>query len=89
MFSPKRSLKYRKKLKVRQSCPYDGAVEVYMVLKCRGYHIFYTMGPQVEVRWSVFLYPQEDSWYLFLVETELNSAPQCGRKDQSTGESRD
>jgi hypothetical protein len=27
------------------------------------------------------LYPQEDSWYFFLLEAELSPGPQCGGKD--------
>jgi hypothetical protein len=27
------------------------------------------------------LYPQEDSWYTFLLEAELTSGPNCGWKD--------
>jgi hypothetical protein len=30
---------------------------------------------------SVALYPQEDFWYLFLLEAESTPGPQCGWKD--------
>jgi hypothetical protein len=43
------------------------------VMKCVGYHIFWTIGSQMAVR--LFLYPQEDSWYSFLLEAESTSEP--------------
>jgi hypothetical protein len=44
------------------------AVEAHRIVRRRGSHIFYTIGSQMAVR-SAF-YPQEDSWYSFLLEAE-------------------
>jgi hypothetical protein len=33
-------------------------------------------------RWQDALYPQEDSWYSFLLEAESTPGPQCGWKDE-------
>jgi hypothetical protein len=50
-------------------------VEADKVVRYRGSHIFYTIVSQMAVRLSqpyatAALYPQEDSWYSFLLEAE-------------------
>jgi hypothetical protein len=58
------------------------------VARRRGSHIFWTVGSQMEVKLSTLragrlaaLYPQEDSWYSFLLKAESTPGPWCGWKD--------
>jgi hypothetical protein len=53
------------------------AVEAHRVMRRRGSHIFQTVGSQMVVRPYVLaiLYPQEDSWYSYLLEAELTPGP--------------
>jgi hypothetical protein len=56
--------------------------------KSRLPHLVYTVGSQVAVKFSALvagrpaaLYPQEDSWYSFLLEAELTPGSYGSRKD--------
>jgi hypothetical protein len=61
-------------------------VEAHRIVRRRGSHIFldsrFTDGGEVVKNYALaVLYPQEDSWYSFLLEAESNLGSQCGWKD--------
>jgi hypothetical protein len=58
------------------------ATEARWVVRRRGSYIFYTNGSQIAARLSALfsirlaaLYPEEDSWYTFLLEPGSNPGP--------------
>jgi hypothetical protein len=57
------------KCKMRQKLPLYEAMEVHKFVRCRGCHIF-RQSRLMEARFSATLYPQEDSWYIFLLKVE-------------------
>jgi hypothetical protein len=58
-----------------------------MVVKRRGFHIFYTISSQMAV--SAALYRQEDSWYSFLLVVESTSGHSAAGRVRSIEKSRD
>jgi hypothetical protein len=60
------------------------AIEAHRVLRCRGFHIFYTADSQMAVGFfSLTPHLHENSWYLFLLEVEATQGPIAAGRTRS------